>query len=139
METENTLAEPEIVPGSLFTLVVKKIPVGQLRADKYLSILLGKLQRKNKLKLIDKPLSRSATQKLFKDGRVVINGKAVKPNFGLSIGDKIEILVPEEEELKKLFSTPTNAEDLDVVFETEQYLIVNKPAGLLVHGAHNGN
>lgn len=86
------------------------------RIDKYLTDYLKKH-------------SRSFLQKLIKDGQVFVNGKAVKNNYRLHEEDRIELTVPEPLQTDIL---PENL-DLDIVYEDESVLIVNKPKGMVVH------
>ncbi|MCD8223904.1 MAG: RluA family pseudouridine synthase [Clostridiales bacterium] len=74
-------------------------------------------------------LSRSYLQKLITEGHVTVNGGVVKSNYRLSVADKIVVDVPD----------PVPAEiraeemDLDILYEDEDLLFVNKPKGLVVH------
>lgn len=76
--------------------------------------------------------SRSQGQKLIVDQKVWVNGNTEKASYKLQKGDVIEVEV----------STPKNSElvpydfPLDVVFEDEFVIVVNKPAGLVVHPAY---
>lgn len=76
-------------------------------------------------------LSRSYIQKLVKDGEVRVNGNAVKANYKVNINDSIEVNIPEPEEPDIL---PENI-PLDVLYEDDDVLIVNKPKGMVVHPA----
>ncbi len=75
--------------------------------------------------------SRSYIQKLCQDGNVTVNGEKVKQNYKLKNGDKVIINVPEAEMLNVL------AEDipLDIVYEDEHIIVINKPKGMVVHPA----
>lgn len=75
--------------------------------------------------------SRSYIQKLCQDGNIAVNGTQVKSNYKLKIGDKIIINVPEAEILDVL------AEEipLDIVYEDEHIIVINKPKGMVVHPA----
>ena len=74
--------------------------------------------------------SRSAVQKWIKNGAVALNGKVVlKSNVKVKEGDLIEISVPKEEEIKL---EPENI-PLDIVYEDEYLVVINKPAGMVVH------
>ncbi len=75
--------------------------------------------------------SRTYIQKLCQDGNVSVNGEKVKQNFKLKAGDSIVVNVPEPEMLNIL------AEDipLDIVFEDEHIIVINKPKGMVVHPA----
>ena len=76
-------------------------------------------------------LSRSGAQKLLEDGCVLRNSKAGKKNDKLNIGDEISVEVPEPKEVE---ITPTEMA-LDIVYEDEDMLVINKPKGLVVHPA----
>jgi len=75
--------------------------------------------------------SRAYIQKLLEDGQILVNTKATKSNYKLRNGDNIEVIIPEPEELEIL------PEDipLDIVYEDNDILIVNKPKGMVVHPA----
>lgn len=76
-------------------------------------------------------LSRSAAQKLLEEGLVTRNGKPVKKNEKLNEGDQLEFELPQAEEVD------IQPEDipLDIVYEDEDVLVINKPKGLVVHPA----
>ena len=76
-------------------------------------------------------LSRSAAQKLLDEGCVTLNGKAGKKNDRLNPGDSIEVTLPEPKEID------VEAKDipLDIVYEDEDVVVINKPKGLVVHPA----
>ena len=76
--------------------------------------------------------SRSFLQKCLKQGLVNVNGKTVKANYKLKADDFIEIEIPPEEE------PDIKAEDipLDIIYEDEDLLIVNKPKDMVVHPAN---
>ena len=76
-------------------------------------------------------LSRSAAQKLIEEGAVKRNGKPGKKNDKLNIGDAIEYEIPEA---KPVDIVPTEMQ-LDIVYEDEDLLVINKPKGLVVHPA----
>ncbi|HKW86186.1 MAG TPA: RluA family pseudouridine synthase [Nitrospiraceae bacterium] len=76
-------------------------------------------------------LSRSALQRLILGGRVTINGQAVKPSQKIKPGDLITLEIPRPEPLE-LKPEPI---PLDVLYEDEAVLVLNKPAGLVVHPA----
>jgi len=75
--------------------------------------------------------SRSYIQKLCQDGNVFVNGAQAKSNLKLKSGDKIVVNVPEPEILNVV------AEDipLDIVYEDEYIIVINKPKGMVVHPA----
>ena len=74
-------------------------------------------------------ISRSKLQTLIKSGKVLVNGAEKKPSYLLKEGDKIEFEIPNEEEIKIV---PENIA-LDIVYEDENMLVVNKPSGMLTH------
>ena len=76
-------------------------------------------------------LTRSAAQKLIDEGCVLRNGKPAKKNDKLNPGDEITVRVPEPKEVDIV---PTRMA-LDVVYEDEDLLVINKPKGLVVHPA----
>ena len=76
-------------------------------------------------------LSRSAAQKLIEEGAVRRNGKPGKKNDKLNVGDAIEYEIPEA---KPVDIQPTEMQ-LDIVYEDEDLLVINKPKGLVVHPA----
>ena len=76
-------------------------------------------------------LSRSAAQKLIEDGLVLRNGKKGRKNDKLNMGDTIEYTIPEA---KPVDIAPTEMA-LDIVYEDEDLLVINKPKGLVVHPA----
>lgn len=75
--------------------------------------------------------SRAMLQKQISAGSVKVNGKAVKRSFNLSAGDKIELTLP------KLPSKDIEPEDisLDIIYEDNDIIILNKPADMIVHPA----
>jgi len=76
-------------------------------------------------------LTRSAAQKLLEEGCVLRNGKPGKKNDKLNIGDTIDLTIPEPKEVD---IRPTEMA-LDIVYEDEDVLVINKPKGLVVHPA----
>ena len=76
-------------------------------------------------------LSRSAAQKLIEEGAVRRNGKPGKKNDKLNVGDAIEYEIPEA---KPVDIQPTEMQ-LDIVYEDDDLLVINKPKGLVVHPA----
>ncbi len=76
-------------------------------------------------------LSRSAAQKLIEEEVVTRNGKPGKKNDKLNIGDVIEYAIPEA----KPVDIVATEMKLDIVYEDEDVLVINKPKGLVVHPA----
>ena len=82
-------------------------------------------------------LSRSRIQKLVKDGLIKVNTKPVKASYRLLLGDRVEITVPEAKEPDIV------PEDipLDILYEDQDVIVVNKPKQMVVHpapGHHSG-
>lgn len=75
--------------------------------------------------------SRTYFEKLIKEGLVLLNGQPVKKRIKPKAGDEVEIEFAAEEQADL---TPENI-PLDILFEDEDILVVNKPAGLVVHPA----
>ncbi len=76
-------------------------------------------------------LTRSMIQTLIADGQVSINGKTAKKNHKLSAGEKVVLIIPEPVSLE---AKPENI-PLDIVYEDESLVVVNKPKGMVVHPA----
>ena len=76
-------------------------------------------------------VTRSAAQKWMEEGRVTLNGVPVKKNAKLSPGDVLMISPPQPEEVDIV---PQNI-PLDVVYEDDHVIVVNKPVGMVVHPA----
>lgn len=77
-------------------------------------------------------VSRSRWQKLIEDGNVLVNDQVVKDkNLKLKKGDRLHFTIPDA---KPLELTP-EAIPLDILYEDEHLVIINKPAGLVVHPA----
>lgn len=88
------------------------------RLDKYLD-----------LKLED--LSRTFIKSLIEEGHILVNGSKEKAGLKLKNGDIIDVTIPPE---KPCYLTPQQI-PLDIIFEDEDLLVLNKPAGLTVHPA----
>lgn len=90
----------------------------KMRIDRYLT-----LKNEN--------LSRSYLQKLIKEGQVLVNGDPVKANYLVQVMDRITVCIPDAQEPEIL------PEDipLDILYEDEYLLVINKPKGMVVHPA----
>lgn len=76
-------------------------------------------------------VSRSYIQRIIDEGNVLVNGKPAKRNYRMAAGDEVIFEMPEVRPLDvKPESIP-----LDVVYEDDDLLIVNKPSGMVVHPA----
>ena len=89
-----------------------------LRIDRYLSEACEEL-------------SRSYIQKLLKNQDVLVNGGPVKASYKVAAGDQIEVDVPEAVEPEIV----AEEMDLDILYEDQDVILVNKPKGMVVHPA----
>ena len=95
-----------------------------IRVDKFIAELIPNV-------------SRSYLQKLIKDQQLLVNQKEVKANYKLKLLDQVELTIPKAVELN------IEPEDitLDILYEDEDVIVVNKPKGMVVHpaaGHYNG-
>lgn len=77
-------------------------------------------------------LSRSTIQRLIKSGQVTVGGRSSKPSYRVEVGDDVVVHIPTE-------TTPEVLPEqipLDIVYEDEFLLAVDKPAGMVVHPAY---
>ena len=76
-------------------------------------------------------ISRSKIQKLIKNGKILVNGKVTNNNYLLILNDKINV----NDELD--FEIHLKAQDikLDIVYENDDLLVINKPSGMVTHPA----
>ena len=97
-----------------------KVEIDNIRLDKFLAD--------------NTEYSRSLILKMLKDGYILVNGNVEKPSYKVNIDDEIEI--------KDGFIKETKVEakkmDLDIVYEDDDIMIINKPSGVVVHPG-NGN
>ncbi len=75
--------------------------------------------------------SRSQIRNLIAQGKIKINNNPVKPSYILKNGDVIDLALPENKELK----IKAEAIPLDIIYEDEHLVVVNKPADMIVHPA----
>jgi len=77
------------------------------------------------------PLTRSAAQSLMEDGAVLVDQKTVAKNYRIRGGEEVEVHIPDAAPCEAV------AQDipLDIVYEDEHLLVVNKPKGMVVHPA----
>ncbi len=79
--------------------------------------------------------SRSQLQKMIKDENILVNGNKVKSSYNLKIGD---IVTLEEPVIETLSAAPEKM-DLDIIYEDNDIIIVNKQNGVVVHPAVGNN
>ena len=93
------------------------------RLDKYLSVIF------EQSKTSSNAPSRSFFQKLIRDGHVKVNDSIAKANYRLRMDDLVCVEIPDAVE------TPILPEDipLDILYEDDDLLVVNKPKGMVVH------
>src|SRR5690348_12565534 len=96
-------------------LVVPK-EAARLRLDQFLARELPKF-------------SRSRLQTLIRNKNVKLNGAAARPRDSVRAGDRIELIEPPPEKIDNL----PEAIPLDVLFEDDELIVINKPAGMVVH------
>jgi 23S rRNA pseudouridine1911/1915/1917 synthase len=75
-------------------------------------------------------LSRSYFKKLIQDGRVLVNERTIKPGYELRPGDRVWVRLPA---VDTEFQLRPQSMVLDVLFEDEDILVINKPPGVVVH------
>ncbi|HKP03470.1 MAG TPA: RluA family pseudouridine synthase [Chthoniobacterales bacterium] len=100
---------------STITLQVEKQSAGA-RLDRFLALALP-------------AFSRARLQTLIRDGFIKLNGKIPRPRDPVRSGDTVELTEPEIEKVEALPETIP----LEILFEDDDLLVVNKPAGLVVH------
>ena len=76
-------------------------------------------------------LSRAKIQSLLKSGDILVNNQGAKPKYSVQVGDSISVVIPE---IKSAEAQPENI-PLEVIFEDEEIIVVNKSSGLVVHPA----
>jgi len=77
-------------------------------------------------------LSRTTLQRLIRQGAVTVNGQPTKPSYEVNGGDIIELVIPPPEP-REVIPEPI---PLDIVYEDDYLLALNKPAGIICHPAH---
>lgn len=106
----------EGMAGEQERLIIAEEQAGQ-RADVGLALLLD--------------ITRSNMQRLLEDGRAVKGAKVLKANYKLRAGDEIVVTLPEPQPLD---AQPENI-PLDIIYEDEDVIVVNKARGMVVHPA----
>ena len=91
---------------------------GGVRIDKYLADTAGQL-------------SRSYIQKLLKEGRILVNGKTVKASYVVEDEDVLSMDIPKAVEPE----IEPEAMELDILYEDDDVILINKPKGMVVHPA----
>lgn len=107
--------------SEVIELIAEKEDSGS-RADKYISDNIAQL-------------TRSAVQNLILQGSVLADGKPIAKNCKLRGGEKLTVEIPDPQPLD---AQPENI-PLDIVYEDDDLLVVNKPKGMVVHPAHGNH
>lgn len=84
--------------------------------------------------IVNKEISRTAVQRLLDEGKILLNGNIVKASYKVQEGD---IVTVEEEKPKEIELKAQNI-PIEIIYEDDDIIVVNKPKGLVVHPA-NGN
>ncbi|TYB91475.1 MAG: RluA family pseudouridine synthase [Kosmotoga sp.] len=84
--------------------------------------------------VVPNSFSRTQIQDYIKSGYVLVNSTIRKPSYKIKTGDIIEFNIPEEPEQIKILPEPL---ELDIIYEDNSLLVVNKPAGMIVHPTGN--
>ncbi len=90
-----------------------------LRLDKFLAVLLEQV------------LSRSAVQRLIEEGKVVVSGKKQKSSYKVQTGDSIDVEIPP----RPVYEITAEKLPLEIYFEDEDLIVLEKPAGMVSHPA----
>lgn len=104
------------VPGGQERIIITENEAG-MRADVALAALLE--------------ITRSNMQRLLEEGRAVKGGKVLKSNYKVKLGDEVIVELPEPQPLDV---QPENI-PLDIIYEDEDVVVVNKARGMVVHPA----
>jgi len=97
--------------------------------NRFISTTVGRI---DKVLAQELDVSRNQVEKLVKDGLVHINSKSItKTSFKVAVGDKVEYTIKEAD---KRVVAPIDF-DVDILYEDEYLLVINKPSGLVVHPA----
>ena len=100
-----------------WVIIMKVIDNDNLRIDTYLSNELD--------------ISRSKIQKLIKEEKVLVNNKVVSNNYKVKLDDEIEI----DDDLDFEISVEPKNIPLDIIYEDDYLMIINKKSGMVVHPA----
>jgi 23S rRNA pseudouridine1911/1915/1917 synthase len=115
---EGFAADGELLEAAVREQCVQREEAGQ-RLDRYLQHRLG-------------DLSRTAVQRLIEAGAILVNGKQARPGYTLRAGDLVRVLTTS---LERPVAARPRALPLDIVYEDEDLLVVNKAPGVVVHPA----
>ena len=103
----------------------KKIKINEENVGKRIDSLVPLLEEK---------LTRNAVQRLIEEENIKVNNQKTKHSYKVKLNDEIQISIPEAEKIDlKAQNIP-----LEIIYEDEDIIVVNKPKGMVVHPA-NGN
>jgi len=119
MEVVETPLETEAEDGLEHLRIDIRRALPDRRLDKYLAGRLGK------------DLSRTSLQQYIREGNVTVNAHPVKPSYVIRTGDQIDMMLPPVRPKE----IPPEPIPLDVVYEDDDLLAINKQADLIVHPA----
>jgi len=117
-EIKQTSSQADLIASAYHALVVPLADEGQ-RVDTWIVTQLEEL-------------SRTFVQKLIEEVRVRVNGEKVRANYRVSAGDYLEVEIPPATDLE----VKPQAIPLEVIYEDQDVLVINKPPGMVVHPAH---
>ena len=79
--------------------------------------------------------SRSQVARMIKAGLVTVNGAAARASSGVRTGDRVEVASLPAAELHESYYKKSGAPEISVIFDDDEIIVVNKPAGMTVHPA----
>lgn len=99
--------------------------------DEIIIIAKDTVSRLDKFISENSDISRSYASRLIEDGNVTVNSKTAQKKTKVAMGDEVRITLPEPEEIE------AKPEDIpiDIVYEDDSVIVVNKPQGMVVHPA----
>ena len=103
----------------------------ELQVELYTSSFSDKGKRVDSFLADKSGMTRSAITRLIESGKVTVNGKNVAKNYKISGEETFEVIIPEPEASE---ATPENI-PIDIVYEDNDIIVVNKPQGMVVHPA----
>lgn len=86
------------------------------------------------ISILDNTISRTTVKRLIEENKITVNGKTEKPSYEVKLGDLIQI----EEDIPKQPQMIAQDIPVDVIYEDEDIIVINKPKGMVVHPG-NGN
>ncbi|ACK43084.1 MULTISPECIES: RluA family pseudouridine synthase [Dictyoglomus] len=103
-----------------------------MEKQRYEIYVEGESERIDKYLSKKVPLSRSQIQDLIEKELIKVNEKPIKNSYKVKLGDRIEVIIPPPVE------TEVKPQDIpiEIVYEDEDMVIINKPKGMVVHPAH---